>query len=97
MTKTRVGSNGSLSLSDFAKIIQENEQILGPLTELSHQGSDNVATFDADGPTLPADRVVEILPCVGDVAPARQGYDVVCKGDCLVLSQPMNLAAYRRI
>ena len=86
-------TDGNQSLADFQTVVQQQEEIFGPLTALGMQDSNNTMTFDI-GP-VPANLAV-LATYAGDAPPAKDGHSLICKGDCLVNGQPAKVAAYRR-
>ena len=97
-----VKASGMLPLSDLQKVVQQNEQILGPLTALGNaQDLDGtkftLLTLDmAQAP--PDDTHLAVLgPCVGGTAPPRAEHTVICTGECYIIGQLQTLAAYRPV
>ena len=93
MPPAMVSTPGSQSLAQFQTVVQQQEQIFGPLTALGRDGANNTITFDvgnspAQGP--------ELATFTGDKPPAKPGFSIVCVGDCLVDSKPARVVAYRR-
>lgn len=93
MPSTTEPADGNQSLADFQTVVQQQEEIFGPLTALGMQGSDNTMKFEI-GPVPASLAKLEIYD--GDAPPAKDGHSVVCKGDCLVNSQPAKVVAYRQ-
>jgi len=93
MAETTVGTPGSQSLADFQTVVQQQEGILGPLTALGKEGSNNTITLEI-GPS-PANRAL-LETFQGGQPPEKAGHTLICSGDCLVNGQPAKVAAYRR-
>ena len=86
-------TNGNQSLADFQTVVQQQEEIFGPLTALGMQGSNNTMTFDI-GPR-PAN-LAKLETYDGDAPPTKDGHGVLCSGGCWVDGQPANVVAYRQ-
>ena len=65
MPSTTETTDGNQSLPEFQTVVQQQEEIFGPLTALVMQGSDNTMTFDIG--TMPANLVVRIFRLVPGV------------------------------
>ncbi len=92
MASKTVATPGSQSLAEFQKVVQQMEGIYGPLTALGKEGSNNTITLEIG--TSPANRAV-LETYEGKDPPAKPGYALICKGDCLVDGKPATVAAYR--
>ena len=93
MGSKTVGTPGNQSLADFQTVVQDQEGIFGPLTALGKEGSNNTITLDI-GPSPNNRALLETFQ--GSQPPEKSGHTLICSGDCLVESQPANVAAYRR-
>lgn len=94
MSTRTVQTPGDQSLVDFQTVVQQQEGIFGPLTALGKQGSNNTITLQV-GPSPTNRAILETYDSTDP--PAKEGYDLVCTGDCLVESQPAKTAAYRKV
>jgi hypothetical protein len=93
MPSKTVATPGNQSLAEFQTVVQQQEGIFGPLTGLGKERQNNTITLNV-GDT-PANRAV-LETYEGEEPPNKAGHDLVCKGNCLVDSQPAKVAAYRR-
>ena len=92
-TKT-VETPGKQSLADFQKVVQQQEEIFGPLKALGQEGDDNTITLEIG----PSPKNLAVLETYKDADPAdKLGYVLICKANCLVEGKPANVAAYRQI
>jgi hypothetical protein len=94
MAEKPIGTPGSQSLLEFQTVVQQNEEIFGPLKALGKQGNNNTMTFEiGSSPATPA-----ILATYdSDPPPAKAEHSIICKGDCLVEGKNTKVAAYRKI
>lgn len=93
MPSKTVATPGSQSLAQFQTVVQQQEGIFGPLIGLGKEGQNNTITLEVGG--TPANRAV-LETYEGEELPKKAGHDLICKGNCLVESQPAKVAAYRR-
>lgn len=91
-TTTTVGTSGTLSLDDLQTIVQQQEGIFGPLVGLEQERQHNVLTLEVG--STPLHRVA-LETYSGVTPPPKPGHVLVCTGECLILSQPAKVAAYR--
>ena len=84
---------GSQDLPTFQTVVQQNEQILGPLMALSSSGDKNIMTFTID--TSPDLRHQITLAAYTDHPPAKPNMVLVCVGNCIVSGKAQPVAAYQ--
>jgi hypothetical protein len=84
---------GSQTLAQFQTVVQQQEQIFGPLTALGKEGTNNTMTFDVG--TSPA-QGPELATYTDATPPAKSGHTIVCTGDCLVEGKAAKVVAYRK-
>jgi hypothetical protein len=94
MASATESTPGSQDLPTFQTVVQQQEGIFGPLTALANDGVNNIMTFQVgpspDGPHR------ALLATYTDHPPPRDGYTLVCIGQCLVSSTVQQVAAYRK-
>ncbi len=84
---------GSQDLPTFQTVVQQQEQIFGPLMALSSSGDKNVMTFTID--TSP-DKTHQItLVAYTGHPPAQPNMVLVCVGNCIVSGKAQSVAAFR--
>lgn len=93
MPPAQVSTPGSQTLAELQVVVRQQEQIFGPLIALGTDGANTTMTFDVG--TSPAEGP-ELATYTGATPPARPGFAVVCTGDCLVVSAPAKVVAYRK-
>jgi hypothetical protein len=93
-----IGCEKNWSLSELQLIVQQNEELLGPLNKdkpkgLGNDGNQTLITFDMDQdpPTIKT----VLRPTVGGKAVPLVDHDLICIGTCFVSKQLTELAAYR--
>ncbi len=94
MATARDATPGTQNLSDFQKVIHQQEGIFGPLISLANDGSNNIMTFQI-GPSPDADHRV-IIDTYIDHPPLKNGFVLVCISNCLVSGSIQSVAAYRK-
>jgi hypothetical protein len=95
-----VKAQADLSLENLRITVQQQEELLGPLTALDNatdlDGTHySILTFDMDQNPPDKTHLAVLGLCVGGIAPARPNYTVVCTGTCYVTGQLQAIAAYR--
>jgi hypothetical protein len=93
MPTAQEATPGKQDLATFQTVVQQQEQIFGPLMSLSSSGDKNVMTFSID--TSPDARHQLLLATYTGHPPQKNGMALVCVGNCLVSSAPQSVAAYR--
>lgn len=102
-----VGVQKDVSLADLETIVQQQEDLLGPLIALGHgplltrrnagttqtEQDVTVLTFDMD-PDPPANKAT-LRQAVGGHAVALPGLTLISTGQCFVSGQLLTIAAYR--
>jgi len=88
----------SLSLSELQTVVQQQEDLLGPLNKnnpkgLGNDGNQTLLTFDM-GQEPPMNKAVLRLTVGGHAVPL-DGHELICIGSCFVSNQLIELAAYR--
>ncbi|MBI3246452.1 MAG: hypothetical protein HYZ50_08095 [Deltaproteobacteria bacterium] len=97
-TPTTVSAAKNLSLSDLQTLVQQQEELLGPLNKehpsgLANDGNQTLLTFDMEQD--PPIKTAVLRPTVGGQAIPLAGHDLICIGTCFVAGQLMKLAVYR--
>ena len=93
-TTQTLSTPGSQDLATFQTVVQQQEQIFGPLTALSSAAGNNLMTFTIG--TSPDDNhLAQLATYSGATPPARAGFSVACTGSCLVSSGVQQVVAYR--
>jgi len=94
MATAREATSGTQDLSDFQRVIQQQEEIFGPLISLSNDGVNNIMTFQI-GPRPDAEHLV-IIDTYIDHPPLKNGFVLVCISNCLVSGTIQSVGAYRK-
>lgn len=94
MASETVATAASLSLFELQTIVQQQEEIFGPLIALGSQGQGNLITLEIG--TTPSNRA-QLEISVGEPPPQKPGHKVVCTGSVFVNSNSVNVTAYRKI
>ncbi|MBL6082530.1 transglycosylase SLT domain-containing protein [Belnapia sp. T18] len=84
---------GAFPLDETEVIVQQQEEILGPLVDLGNAGTKTALTFDMDSEPPKTFAVLRLTP--GGQAPVIPGFRLVCQGNCLVAGQLAGVAAFR--
>jgi len=93
-----ISAGKNLSLSDLETVVQQQEDLLGPLNKdhpkgLGNDGNKTLLTFDMDQEP-PTNKAV-LKPTVGGQAVPLDGHETICIGTCFVSNHLLELAAYR--
>jgi len=94
MATAREATPGSQDLTTFQTVVQQQEGIFGVLTALSSEGANNIMTFQV-GPSPDAAHRAILATYTGH-PPNKDGYVLVCIGNCLVSGATQQVAAYRK-
>ncbi|MCW3477344.1 hypothetical protein [Limobrevibacterium gyesilva] len=93
MATVREMTPGSQDLATFQTVVQQQEAIFGPLQGIGGEGMNNIMTF-VIGPSPDAARATILVTYTGH-PPAKDGFQLVAIGTCLVSGAPVQVAAYR--
>jgi hypothetical protein len=85
---------GSQDLATFQTVVQQQEQIYGPLTAIGTSGANNSMSFQF-GTSPDAAHLATLAVYTDHPAPVA-GTVLVCSGQCLVKGVATNVAAYRK-
>jgi len=94
MSTATVATQPDLSLRKLQLIVQQQEGIFGPLTQISTGNGKNVLEFEVRA--RPKVRAVLKVSDQDQPAP-RKGFDLVCHGDCFIAGKQTRVAAYRAV
>ena len=94
MNDVTIRVTGNQSLSDFERLVQQEEGAHGFLKALGKDGKQNTITINLKRP--PTNRA-KLETLNGDAPQARVGHSVVCTGDCLVDGRMVKVVAYSQI
>jgi muramidase (phage lysozyme) len=84
---------GSTSLNDLQVMVQQAEELLGPLAGIENDGSNTILSFD-QSEEIPA-APIAFEQDSGDISP-RDGLDeFITSGICIVSGRPLLISAYR--
>ncbi|SRR5712691_3715331 len=98
MNPKTISAAKNLSLSELQTVVQQQEDLLGPLNKdhpkgLGNNGNQTLLTFDmAQDP--PTNKAV-LRSTVGGQAVPLDGHELICIGTCFASNQLTELAAYR--
>jgi hypothetical protein len=91
--KIGADSDSSSTLEKLQLFIQQQEEIQGLLIGLGNDGVHTVIEIDndQDPPAKPA----ILKQAIGDIAASITGHVFICKGNCFIAGQKLQIAAYR--
>jgi hypothetical protein len=94
MSDKTVYSDGSRPLTELQNIVQQQEGIFGPLKSLRVDEDKNAITLGIEAsPNKRA--ILEVFET--SEPPKKDGYSIICTGNCLVLKNLVTVVAYRAI
>lgn len=85
---------GTQDLPTFQTVVQQQEEIFGPLIALWSDGPRNVMEFQV-GPSPDGTHRASLIT-YSDHPPQRDGFSLICVATCLVGGALQQVAAYRK-
>lgn len=92
---TIVGADKSYNLTQLNQWVAQEEQIIGPITEIDDGGACTAAGFDEQQSCPDDDKLARIYLSVGGQAVAPPGKTIVCQGRAYVSGVLMEVFAVR--
>jgi hypothetical protein len=86
-------SHSSSTLKKLQLFIKQQEEIQGILIGLGNDGVHTVIEIDNDQ-NPPANPAI-LKQTIGDIAISIPGHNFICKGNCFIAGQKLQIAAYR--
>jgi hypothetical protein len=93
MATTHATTSGANDIATFQGVVQQQEGIFGPLTNLRADGPNNVMTFEV-GPSPPTAKRA-VLEVYAGHPPNKVGHALICVANCMVSGALKDVAAYR--